>query len=51
MEALRCLSESHLVEEFKDDGLQTVTSTEQVRDGTRCLANRELAVAISNVRQ
>ncbi|XP_060772315.1 protein farnesyltransferase subunit beta [Neoarius graeffei] len=29
MEALRCFGESQRVEEFKDDGLQTVTSAEQ----------------------
>ncbi|MCI4389723.1 hypothetical protein PGIGA_G00101760 [Pangasianodon gigas] len=29
MEPLRCFSDSHHLEEFKDDGLQTVTSAEQ----------------------
>ncbi|KAK2864353.1 hypothetical protein Q7C36_003507 [Tachysurus vachellii] len=29
MELLRCFSDSHHAEEFKDDGLQTVTSAEQ----------------------
>lgn len=38
MEALRCFSDSHHVDEFKDDGLQTVTSAEQVRDMARAVS-------------
>lgn len=37
MEALRCFSDSHHVEEFTDDGLLTVTSAEQVRHTARAL--------------